>query len=112
MDTSKEQLKKFISGSHSNHDIVYQHFYRDGENCVFSITSKANDMYLYVDAMNGETSVRAYYKLQDEEAERSIVVSLSEVRDDHCVITIKALDDLKFRVDSNVDTGKVDLCLL
>lgn len=112
MDTEKEQLKQLIIGSHKNHDITYQHCFRNGENCVFSIASKTNDVYMYIDAMNGETSVRAYYKLRDTQSEKSIVVQLSEVRDDHCVVTIKALDNLKFRVDTHATTGEINVCPL
>jgi hypothetical protein len=111
MESLKDQLKKFISGSHMNHDITYQHYYQKGEILEFGITSRTNDEYFYLNAYNGESSVRGYYKLAGMEDEASIVAELSNVRDDHCEIMFRALELMKIKVVVDSER-RVRICLL
>lgn len=111
MENLKDQLKKFISGSHMNHDITYQHYYQKGEILEFGITSRTNDEYFYLTAYNGEASVRCYYKLAGMEDETSIVAELSNVRDNYCEMMFRALDHMKVKVVVDSER-RVCTCLL
>ena len=111
MESLKDQLKKFISGSHMNHDITYHHYYQKGEILEFGITSRTNDEYFYLNVYDGEVSVRGYYKLAGMDEEASIVVELSNVRDNHCEIMFRALEQMKIKVAVDSER-RVRICLL
>lgn len=111
MDSIKDQLKKFITGSHDNHDVTYLHYFSKGEHMEFGITSKSGDDYFFVDSINRESSVRGYYKLPGMEEETTIVVDVTNIMDNSCEFMIRALDQMKFKVVVTAD-HKVKTCLL
>lgn len=114
MDSIKERLKRFLLGSHKNHDLNYDHYFRKGEFVEFSITSQANDEYFFVESINGEKSVRGFYRLTGMEEDDTIVVDILEIRDDGCILMFRAFDRAKIEVTvaHNTDERKVSACLL
>ena len=113
MDDNKAALKRFLFGSHNNHDISYNHYYHRGEYAEFGITSHANDEYFFIESVNGEKSVRGYYRFADMEEDETIVVDFLEIADNYCVLMIRSFDNAKFKVVVSPDeTRKVSICLL
>lgn len=114
MDNIKDKLKRFLLGSHNNHDLNYDRYFSKGEFVEFSITAQANDEYFFVEFINGEKSVRGYYRLTGMDEDDTIVVELVEVKDNGCILLFRSFDNAKIKVDVvyNEDERKVSACLL
>ena len=111
MESLKDQLKKFITGCHMNHDVTYLKHYALGEHVEFGITSRTNNEYFFADSVNGEKSIRAYYRLAGMKEDSTIVAEFTDIKDNSCEILFRSLDQMKIqvKVDSN---RRVSICLL
>ena len=112
LDDIKEQLKQFVTGSQKHHDVTYHHYFHNCErHMAFGITSKANDIYFFVDSVNNESNVSAYYKLFNMDEEQSTTVEVTNICPSSCMVKFKELDDMTVKIELDSERA-VHICLL
>lgn len=98
MEQEVALLKDFFENENEDRNIRYQHFYNKGECIELEISNQRGDEYFFISAKNQINSVRGYYKLDNMDTEKSIVVDVFDVKDRSCSFKIRSMDNFEFSV--------------